>query len=132
MKLSLSPVPDVDESTWQFAWHEEQCVDPDYIAVSGEARCKPLGGDRDTAEAILVESPGGRILGAALLYLDEGEGFAAPDDQIDLAARNTGAHGEDSPALQPQPPGGERLRPPPARFGLLAVQSLPPSSSARA
>lgn len=130
--MRLSPVPDVDEVAGQAAGNEEQRVDAYIVAVLGKARRQPLGGNCDAAQAIFVECPGCRILGGALLDLDEGECAAAPGDEVDFAARNAGTAGEDSPAVQAQPPGGERLRPAPARFGDLPVQSLAPSSSARA
>jgi hypothetical protein len=71
-------------------------------------------------------------MGRALLDLDEGQNAPATCDQIDFAARDTDPLREDAPAPKAQPPGGDRLRLSAARFGELAVQSLPPSSSARA
>lgn len=118
--------------TGQAARDEEQRIDADCVAIAGEAGRKPFRGDRNTAQPIFVERPGGGVRGAALLDLDEGQRSAAPGDQVDLAAGNPGALGEDPPALQTEPPGGERFRPPPARFSELPLQSLAPSSSARA
>jgi hypothetical protein len=116
----------------QAARDDEQRIDSDVVAIADVARRKAFGGDRDPAQAILVKCPRCRVLSAALLNLDEGQRPAAAGNQIDLAARNPGAAGENSPALETQPPGGERFRPPTTRFGLAAVQLLPASSSARA
>lgn len=116
----------------QAARDEEQCINANGVAIAGEAGRKPFRGDRNTAQPIFVERPGGSVLGAALLDLDEGQRSAAPGNQVDLAAANPRALGEDPPALQTEPPGRERFRPPPACFGDLPLQSLAPSSSARA
>ena len=103
-----------------------------FVAVTGVARGKALGGHGDAAQPIFVERPVGRLCRAAPLYLYEGEDFAAPDNQVNFAAGDASATGENPPAAQPQPPGGNILRLAPARLGQLPVQSPPPNSSARA
>ena len=89
------------------------------VAVSRVARHQRLGGGGDAAQAVIVERQAAPRLAGAGLDLDEGEDAAAAGDEVDLADRRAGADGEDAPALEPQPPGGEPLRPPPAALGLL-------------
>jgi len=127
----LSPVPDIREMAWQLAGQEENGVDADVVSVAHEARRQPLGGDDDAAQAIVVERHGGAFLGGAGLDLDKGDDFAAAGDQVDFAAGDAGAAGEDPPAMQPQPPGGEAFGAATALLGQLATVQRP-SSSARA
>ena len=127
----MSPVPDVGHVARKPPRDEEDGVDPHVIARAGVAQREALGGDRDAAQAIGVERLGGGFLGAALLDLDESERAPAPRDQIDLAAGNARALGEDRPAVKPQPPGGDGFGATTALFGPLALQ-LPTRSSARA
>ena len=56
----------------------------------------------------------------AVLDLDKGDDAPAPRHQIDLAKGGAHAMGQDAPALEPQPPGRERLGAPSRRLGLLA------------
>jgi len=132
MPRRLSPVPDVGEVTRQSARDDEQCVDPDIVAFPGIARRQPFCGHRDTAKAIFIKRPCGRVLRGALLYLDECERPAAPGNQIDLSAGNAGAPANDAPAFEAQPPGGNGFSLAAPRFGDLAVQSLPANSRALA
>jgi len=113
------------------AGDDEQSVDPDIVAVAGEAFGKPLGGDRDPAEAVSVEREFGGFARIARLHLDEGNCPATAGDDVDFAAGNASSAGEDSPALQPQIPAGQRLGSAAALFRLSPVH-LPESSSARA
>ena len=114
----------------QAAGNDEDGVDPDVVAGTGEARSEALGGNGNAAEAIFVERQAGSVVGRALLDLDERHHAAAPRDQIDLAAGRASADGEDPPALEPQPPGGEPLGAAAPALGRGAVQRA--SSSARA
>lgn len=114
-------MPDVGEVAGQAARHNEHGVDPDLVPVACIARREALCGDCDPAQAIFVERPCGRLRGAALFDFDEGEHPAAAGDEVDFAARHTGSTSENPPAVQPQPPGGNRLRLAPARFGLLSA-----------
>lgn len=132
MEMRLSPVPDVDDVMGEAPWHDKNRIDANVVAFAGVARGQQLGGNGDAAKAIFIERPRRCFRGGALLDLDKGEGAAAPGNQIHLAARHACTAGEDAPALEPQPPGGNRLRPAAARFRLAAVQSSPPNSSARA
>lgn len=116
----------------QAARDDEQSVDADIVALAGVAGGQPLRGYGDAAQTIFIQRPGGSYRGAALLDLDERQNLAATGDQVDLATRHAGTPGEDSPALQAQPPGGDGLRLAAARLGQLPVQSPSPSSSARA
>ena len=117
-------MPDVGEVAGQAAGNDEQCVDPDVIAVAGIAVGEPLGGDRNTAEAIFVEGPSRRFGGMALLDLDKGEDAPAACDEVNFAAGHAGSMCENPPAVQPKPPGSNFLRLTPACLGKLAVHSL--------
>lgn len=112
--------------------HNEQRVDADVVAVPGKARRQPLGSHCDPPQPTFIRCPGGGLDRIALLDLDKGDGPASASDQVDLSTRYSGPASKDSPALQSQAPGGQRLRLAPARLGRVPVQSLPPSSSARA
>ena len=118
--------------SWQLARDEEDRVDALDIAGASVARGKPLGGVGDTAEAIFVERHCRRFDGRALLDLDERERLAAPRDQVDLAPGDPRALGEDAPAVQPQPPGGEVFGAAATRFGFGAAQRRSARASARA
>ena len=116
----------------QAAGDEEDRVDADRVAGPGETRREALGGGRHPTQAIFVERHRRRVLGGALLDLDEGERAPASRDQIDLAAGNPRAPGEDAPAVEAEPPGSDGFGAAAARFGGRAFQSPPPISSARA
>jgi hypothetical protein len=89
--------------------HDKQGIDPDVVSWLHEARRKPLGCDRDTAEAPFIEGEGGRVLASAGFDLDERKSPSAPGDNVDFAARHTCATGKDPPAFQPKVPAGEGL-----------------------
>jgi hypothetical protein len=118
--------------TGQVARHDEQGVDADIIALARIAVSQSLGGNRDTPQPIFIECPGGGIGGAPLLDFDERQHSPAPSDQVNLAAGYPRPLSQYPPAVQPQPPGGDGLGLAAARLGKLPVQSLPPSSNARA
>lgn len=124
-------MPDIGQVTRQPAGRDEDGVDPDVVVLPRVARRKSLGRHSNAAQAIFIERQRQPFLAAARLDLDEGQGLAAPRDEVDFAARNAGPAGEDAPAVQPQPPGGQPFRPATALLGFDApVQRL--SSSARA
>ena len=125
-------MPDVGEVTGQAARYDEQSVDADIVAVASITLSQACCGDGDAPQPIFVQCPGGGIGGIPLLDLDERQHAPAPGDQVDLAAGDARPPGQYLPAVQPQPPGGDGLGLAAARFGKLAVQSLPPSSNARA
>jgi len=118
--------------TGQPTRHDEQRIDANIVALTRVTRGRPLGRDRHAAQPIRVERPVGCLHAAALLDLHESKGAAAPDDEIDLSAGNPRASGEDAPALAPQPPGSNQLRPSAACFGDLAIQPRSLNSRARA
>ena len=94
------------------------------------ARREPFGGDRHAPQPPVVEREGRRILGRACLDLDERKHAAAAGDDVDFAAVNAGAPGEDSPAVQAQIPAGESFGAAAALLGCLPVHFV--RSSARA
>ena len=112
--------------------HDEDCVDANVVAGAGVTRGELLGGNGDAAQAILIERKGGGVGSSALLDLDERDQFAAPGDQIDLAAAHLHAAGDDSPAVEPEPPGGNGLGAAATLFGLVTVQVPDPRARARA
>lgn len=117
--------------TREAAGQEEDGVDANIVAVAHEPRRQPFGRNRHAAQAILVEGHGGALFAGSRLHLDKGNDAAAAGDEIDFAAGHAGADGENPPAMQPQPPGGQPLGAAAALLGeLAAVQRL--SSKARA
>ncbi len=116
----------------QAARDDEDRVDADVVAGAGIARFELAGGNRDPAQAMLVERLGGGVSGGALLNLDEGQYLAAPRHKIDFTAAHFYAGGEDPPAVKPEPPRRDRLGTAAALLGVTAVQSDDPSASARA
>ena len=116
----------------ELAGNQENRVDSNVVAFPRKAGCKPLRRHRHASQAILVKSQCCRFFSAPLLDFDEGDGSAAPSDQVDLSTRNAGPLSQDTPAAQAQPPGRDGLRLAPPRLGDLPVQLPPPSASARA
>ena len=90
------------------------------------------GGGDHAPQSPVGERKVRRLVRRALRDLDEGDRPPALGDEVDLAASHLRAPRQDAPAVQAQPPGGDRLGPPPAPFGLGPAQASPPSSSARA
>jgi len=128
----LSPQPDVGQMVGKATWDDEHRVDAHLVAVAKEARCQPLGGDRDAAQPIFVEGQARGVTARPLLDLDESDRPAAASDQVDLSAGNPRPPLQDSPSVQPQPPCGDGLGPPAAPLGKLAAQGALVRSRARA
>ena len=105
----LSPLPDVGEMARKAARNDEDGVDPKLVALAHVARREPLSGDDYSAQAVGVERESGGVLGRPRLDLDERQSPAATSDDVDLAAGNPGAAGDDPPAVQPEPKSGEGL-----------------------
>jgi len=117
--------------TRQAARYEEDGVDADIVACAHKARRQPLGGDGDAAKPIAIERNGRALFAGARLDLDEGECPPAAGDDIDFAAGHSRALGENPPAVEAQPPGGQQLGLAASLLSkLAAVQRL--SSRARA
>ena len=81
---------------------------------------------------MLVERKRCGVGGGALLDLDEGQHLAAPGDQVDFAAAHLDPLGENSPAVEAEPPGRDRLGAASTLFGVAAVQPDAPIANARA
>lgn len=111
---------------------DENGVDADIVTVARVARGKLFGGGGDPSQAAAIERHSGGIGGRALFHFDEGEHFAAPGDEVDLAATKLHAPAKDSPAVEPEPPGGDGLGAATAPFCFPPVQSELASMSARA
>ena len=112
---------------------DEQGVDADVVAGPLVTHRQALGGDGDAAQPVLIEREARRGRVAARLDLDEGHDPPAPRDDVDLAAEDPRATGEDAPAVEAEPPSGDGLRPPAGALsgGAVAAQE-PARSSARA
>ena len=106
------------------ATNDEHGIDPNVVAVAHVARREALGGDDHSAQSPLVEREGGRFFAGPRLDLDEGQRAPAPGNDVDLAAGDASAAREDSPAVEPQVPAGQRLRPAAALLGRLPVQRM--------
>ena len=117
--------------TRQAAWDDENGVDAHVIAVAQEALGKAFSGDRDPAQAIGVERESCRVFGRPRFDFDERQRVAATGNDIDFAAGDARAPGEDPPAVQTKPPGGEGLGAAATLFGGMATH-LAERSSARA
>ena len=130
--MSLSPLPHIGEVTGEATRDDEQRVDTNIVAIPDISRSQPFGGYRHPAKAELIECPCRRRVTAALFYFHERNGPAAASDQVDFAAVYPHALCQDSPAVEPQPPGSKRLRPPTPCFGQLSLQPCSPNASARA
>ena len=129
---ALSPLPDIGEVERKTAGDDEDGVDAHVVAGARVARGELLGGEGNAAQAILIERQSGGVGGGALLDLDEGDHRAASGDQIDLATVHFDPAGEDPPAVEAEPPGGDGLGAAAALFGEIAVQAPFPSARARA
>ena len=110
--------------------NDEDRIDPQVIAGLHVPRREALRRNGHAAKSPGVERHGRSAFGRSRLYFDEGEDLASPCDDIDLAAGNTGAPGEDAPAVEAEPPAGDGLGPAAALFGCFAVHFE--SSRARA
>jgi hypothetical protein len=108
---------------------EVERVDADEVAGAGEAHRELLGSYRDAAQAIMVERPRRGIRGGALLDLDKGKDVSAPRDEVDLAAVDPSASGEDRPTVEAKPPGGNGLGAAATLFGGFALHSGERSSA---
>jgi hypothetical protein len=91
------------------ARNDEYGVDAELVAVAHVARGEPLGGDDDAAQPVRVERECGGVFGRSRLDLDERQGAAAPGDDVDFAAGDAGAPGDDPPAVQAEPSSGDGL-----------------------
>ena len=116
----------------QAAWHDEDRVDSDVVAGAGVTRLELARGDRDAAQSMLIERKRRGVGGGALFDLDEGEHLAAPGNKVDFAAAHLDPLGENSPAVEAEPPGRDRLGAASALFGVAAVQPDAPIANARA
>ena len=125
-------MPHIDEVVGEAARHNEDGVDADIVTGAGVTRGKLFGGGGDAAQAVAIERHSGSIGGRALFHFDEGEHLAAPGDEVDLPATKLHAPAKDSPAVEPEPPGGDGLGTAAAPFCFLPAQSELASMSARA
>ena len=89
----------IDDVARPAAWRKEQYVNPLQIACPDETRGNRFGSTDHPAQAIIVDRKV-QISGAlAPLYLNEGNGTPAPDDQVNLAARSLFPPRENPPTL---------------------------------
>lgn len=114
-------MPDVWHVAGESAWNDEDCVDANIVAGFLVARCEALGRDDDTAEPPRIERHCRCRFAGSRLHFDESERTASSSDDVDLAARYSGAPCKDAPAAQAQPSAGERLGTAAALLGGFAV-----------
>lgn len=107
-------------------------VDPYIVLRPGEARAQYFRRRRDPAQAMMIDRKVKVVGPVAPFHLDEGEGAAAPGDQIDLASGHAQPFAQNPPAVKAQPPGGVTLGPAAPCFGGGTVQARSFSASARA
>ena len=110
----------------------EDGIDTNVVVGAGIARHEGFSSGGDAPQAVTVERHPGGVGGGALLDLDEGEDGAAASDQIDFPAAKLHAPGEDSPAMEPKPPSGERFGAAATLLGFPPVQAELPNWRARA
>lgn len=115
----------------QASRHDENRIDANVISGPGIAHRETLGSNRNTPQAVAIERQGGCLVRAARLDLDEGDDTPPARDEIDLATGNAGTGRKNAPAVKPQPPCRNRLRPAAAtlRLGAVASQSALRSSA---
>ena len=109
---------------WPVARNDEHRVDPDVVAVTHVARREALRGNHDPAQSPLIEREGSGFVAGPRLDLDEGQRAPAPGNDVDLAAGDASAARKDAPAVEPEIPAGQRLRPAAALLGRLPVQRM--------
>jgi hypothetical protein len=113
-------------------WDDEDRIDPNILAILGVARRQLFRRRRHPFQTMMVERHGCRIVAGALLDLDEGNGPPPLGDQVNLTAADARPRRQYPPAVEAQPPGGDRLGAATAPFRLGTVQRFDPSSRARA
>lgn len=96
-------------------------VDPNVVAGLHVTRGQAFGGNHDAPEAPGVERQSSGFFARASFHFDEGDGSTAPCNDVDFPAGDTCALGEDAPAVQAQPPTGERLGRAAALFRCFAI-----------
>ena len=86
---------------WPAVRHDEDRINADVVTGAGVTRLELARGDRDPAQAMLVERERRGVSSSALLDLDKRQHPAAPRDQIDLAAAHFHPLGQNPPAVEP-------------------------------
>jgi hypothetical protein len=102
-------MPDVRHVARQAPGDDEHGIYAYIVAVSCVTVHKRARSGGHPAEAVIVKRDGGFLLSRSGLYLHEDEGPAAPRDQVHLADWGACAAGEDLPALELEPEGGDGL-----------------------
>ena len=101
--------------------NDEDGIDPQVIAGLHVPRGQALRGNGHAAKSPGVERHGCRAFGRSRLHFDEGGDLAASGDNVDLAAGNASAPGEDAPVVEAESPAGDCLGSAAALFGCFAV-----------
>ncbi len=96
---------------------DEDRIHPYLVAVPSISGGQQFDRAADAAQPPLVERQIRAASARSGLDLDEGQGSAAAGDQVDLSHGRPRAAGENSPALQPKPPGRDLLGPATAALG---------------
>ena len=123
-------MPDVWHVARKPSRDNEDGVDAQVVARPQETRGEPLGGDDHAPQSPGVQRHRSRLFRGASLHFDECQNLAAAGDDVDFSAWHSGAAGKDAPAVEAQPPAGQRLGSATTFLGSFAIQRE--SSSARA
>src|SRR6476661_9446835 len=99
----------------------EQRIDTHVVAIAHEARREALGGNSDTTQAPFVERESGSAFARPRLDLHEGEGAAAPRDNVNFAAAHSRTACKNAPTVEPQVPACDGLGSATALFGGFTV-----------
>ena len=105
----------------QAPWRNQYHIDPHIFRTLGIARIQQVSRRSDPSQARMVDGKRQIAVLFACFHFDKGQRFAAPCNQIDLAARGFDALSDNVPALQPQPPRRDILATSPPFFGIFAV-----------
>src|SRR5205085_4760561 len=94
---------------WEAPGDDEHGVDAHIFAATRVTVGERAGGGRDSAEAVFVEGEGGLVRAGPRLHFDEGDRASAAGDEVDLAQWRADPAGEDRPAFEAEPEGGDAL-----------------------
>jgi hypothetical protein len=114
-------LPDVLDVAGEAARNDEDRVDAHIVIGLLVARRETLRCNDDAREPQGIERHCCSAFGRSRLHFDEGEDFASLRYDVDLAAGNASAPGEDAPVVEAESPAGDCLGSAAALFGCFAV-----------
>lgn len=114
-------MPDIRQMAWRAAGRKEDDVDSHIVPRFAQLMPQYFRRRRDPAQPPFVDRQIQFRRRSAGLHLNERQHRALARDQIDLARRSPHPPPDDLPAFEPQPPGGDPFRLPPASLGRFAL-----------